>query len=113
MLLELVFCIFPYQMAKRAILKKYRNPPFAMSNIGIIDSKRLCFDSSSVVSAYITGSIKYSPFFQLALSTFKNQVTLSAAFHGTERDKGKIKHFLAAIDHELPCEDPKVNTNNM
>jgi len=53
-------------------VKEYRNPPLAMSNIGVIDSRRLSFDDVPVASAYITGSVKYSPLFQLALSTFQD-----------------------------------------
>lgn len=105
MLLEAVFHVLPYPLAKRAVLREYRNPPLAMSNIGVIDSKRLSFDGIPVASAYITGSVKYSPLFQLALSTFQDEVTLSVAFHGTRADQEKIGHFLELIDTELPCKD--------
>lgn len=104
MLLETLFHVLPYTLAKRAVLKEYRNPPLAMSNIGVIDSGRLSFDGVPVTSAFITGSVKYSPLFQLALSTFEDEVTLSVAFHGTKRDREKIGRFLEAIDKELPCE---------
>lgn len=105
MLLETVFHVLPYSIAERAVLKEYRNPPLAMSNIGVIDSGRLLFDGVQVTSAYITGSVKYSPLFQLALSTFKDEVTLSAAFHGTKSDREKLGHFLEAIDKGLPLYD--------
>ena len=104
MLLEVVFHILPYSLAKRAVLREYHNPPLAMSNIGVIDSKRLSFDGTLVTKAYITGSVKYCPLFQLALSTFRDEVTLSAAFHGTQADQEKISRFLKSIDDELPCE---------
>lgn len=104
MLLETIFHVLPYRLAKRAVLKAYRNPPLAMSNIGVIDSRRLSFDRAPVTSAYITGSVKYSPLFQLALSTFQNEVTLSVAFHGTQADREKIGRFLESIDEELSCD---------
>lgn len=107
MLLETVFHILPYPLAKKAILKEYRNPPLAMSNLGIIDSNRLAFDGISMKSAYITGSVKYHPLFQLALSTFRDDVTFSVAFHGTQADREKIERFLQIIDDELKqgCSD--------
>ena len=102
MLLETVFHFLPYPLVKQVVLKKYRNPPLAMSNIGIIDDKRLSFDHIAITSAYITGSIKYNPLFQLALSTFRDEATLSVAFYGTRADEERIKCFLQAIDNELP-----------
>lgn len=102
MLLETVFRVFPYGIAKYLILREYRNPPLAMSNIGVIDHRRLSFDGTEIKSAFVTGSVKYQPFFQLALSTFHNEVTLSVAFHGTRADKEKIEGFLRSVDAALP-----------
>jgi NRPS condensation-like uncharacterized protein len=105
LLLETVFRVIPYQLAKRIVSKAYHNPPLAMSNIGIIDQKRLSFDCIPIRSAFITGSIKYNPLFQLALSTFRDEVTLSVAFHGTHSDQDKIRSFLKMIDEELPSKN--------
>lgn len=103
LLLEAVFGVLPYKMAKLAVTKEYHNPPLALSNIGIIDHKRLTFDHIKIHSAFITGSIKYNPLFQLALSTFDNEVTFSVAFHGTQADQKKIGLFLKILDKELLC----------
>ena len=102
MLLEGIFRIMPYKISKFMVLKGYHNPPFAMSNIGIIDHARLTFDNIQIKSAFMTGSIKYNPYFQLALSTFKGELTLSVAFHGTLADKEKIDDFLSTVDETLP-----------
>lgn len=103
MLLEVLFRVLPYPVARWMVSKGYRNPPLAMSNIGIIDHKRLCFDRMPIKNAFITGSIKYNPFFQLALSTFKDEVTMSVAFHGTQADQDDIRQFLKRVDEELSC----------
>ncbi|MDR3552358.1 MAG: hypothetical protein P4L75_04460 [Clostridia bacterium] len=103
LLLETVFRVMPYRVAKFAVSKGYRNPPLAMSNIGIIDDSRLSFDDIPITGAFITGSIKYSPLFMLSLSTFNDEVTLSAGFHGTQADREKISKFLGLLDEELPC----------
>jgi NRPS condensation-like uncharacterized protein len=101
--LEVLFRTMPYKTAKRLVLKYYHNPPLAMSNLGIIDQKRLSFEGVHITEAFMTGSIKYSPFFQLALSTFNDQITFSVGFHGTLADKGKIQEFLTELDNELQC----------
>lgn len=102
LLLEAAFRILPYPLMKKAVQKSYRNPPLAMSNIGILDGNRLAFDGIPAKSAFMSGSIKYKPYFQLALSTFGNELTLSVAFHGTCADREKIERFLKAVDCELP-----------
>lgn len=104
MLVDAVFRFLPYALCKKVVLKAYRNPPLAMSNIGVLDQNRLAFDHIPVKSAYMTGSVKYKPYFQLAVSTFRDEPTLSVAFHGTQTDQIKIKQFLYKIDRELPCE---------
>jgi len=42
-----------------------------------------------------------NPLFQLSPSTYKNEMTLSVAFHGTQNDQNKIRCFLEKIDKEL------------
>ena len=101
-LLEFVFHLFPFPLLKKAVLKSYRNPPLAMSNIGILDHRRLVFDGAPVRSAYMSGSVKYRPYFQLAVSTYRDEATLSAAFHGTPADRAAVTRFLAAVEAELP-----------
>lgn len=101
-LLEFVFRIFPFPLLKKAVLKAYRNPPLAMSNIGVLSDRGLVFDGLPVRSAYMSGSVKYRPYFQLAVSTFREEVTLSAAFHGTPEDRDAVGRLLAAVESELP-----------
>lgn len=101
MLLEFLFCIFPYRMMKRQVLNFYHNPPFAMSNLGIIDEKRLSFNGLNITGAFMTGSIKYAPLLQLALSTFKQKITFTVACHGTQADKELLAEFLLELDREI------------
>lgn len=92
-MLEKVFDIFPYKTARGIVEKKFVNPLIAFTNIGIIDEKQLAFDNSDIVEAYMTGSIKYNPYFQLAISTFDNVATLSVNLYGTQSDKNKVNIF--------------------
>jgi len=100
-LMEKLFDIFPYKLAKDIIKKRFSNPLIAFTNIGIIDKTRLTFGKIGVVEAYMTGSIKYSPYFQLAISTFNDQATLSINLYGTQSDRNTISFFLDKLAQEL------------
>jgi NRPS condensation-like uncharacterized protein len=103
MLLDLIFGLLPYGKVKQWFDGMFINPPIAMTNIGIIDKSRLLFDNIDVAGAFMTGSIKYKPYFQLALTTFDDEVTFSINFHGTQHDKEVIRNFLLELDRELPA----------
>lgn len=100
-MLEKVFDIFPYKIARAIVEKNFSNPLIAFTNIGIIDKKRITFGEIEITEAFMTGSIKYSPFFQLAISTFDNIATLSVNLYGTQLDKSKVSSFLDKFVNEL------------
>ena len=100
-LMEKFFDIFPYKLAKDIIKKRFSNPLIAFTNIGIIDKTRLTFGKIGIVEAYMTGSIKYSSYFQLAISTFNDQATLSINLYGTQSDRNTISFFLDKLVQEL------------
>ena len=100
-LLEKVFDILPYKTAKKIIDKSFSNAPIAFTNIGVLQKSRLTFGKSKMTEAYMTGSIKYAPYFQLAVSTYDDQATLSINLYGTQSDKNKVSLFLDGIVHEL------------
>jgi NRPS condensation-like uncharacterized protein len=72
-----------------------------MTNIGELDAKRLSFEGADVASAYVCGSIKYKPHFQLALSGFDGTITLSSNLYGSPRDRELVDAFLAEVEDEL------------
>lgn len=100
-LLEKVFDILPYKSAKKIIDKSFSNAPIAFTNIGILDKSRLTFGKTEITEAYMTGSIKYVPYFQLAVSTYDDQATLSINLYGTQSDQHKVSLFLDGMVHEL------------
>ncbi|WP_309447924.1 WS/DGAT domain-containing protein [Clostridium sp.] len=101
LMIEIIFSILPYKKAKQIISKSFNNPTIAMTNIGIIDKNKLIFDGLNIKDTFICGSIKYKPYFQIAVTTFDNEITLSINFCGTESDKIKITEFLSIFDNEL------------
>ena len=78
------------------------NPSLALTNIGIIDKNRLVFDNVNIEDAFITGSIKYYPYFQLALTSFNDSITFTISIYGKERDRQQILNFFSLLDYELP-----------
>lgn len=101
-ILEKLFDVFPYKLVRNIVEKKFNNPPIAFTNIGILDKKRLTFGKVEIIKAYMTGSIKYSPYFQLAISTFDDEATLSVNLYGTQSDRNTISLFLDKLIQELP-----------
>lgn len=100
-LLEKVFDTLPYKTAKKIVDKSFSNAPIAFTNIGVLDKSRLTFGRAKINQAYMTGSIKYAPYFQLAVSTFDDQATLSVNLYGAQSDRNKVSRFLDGIVHEL------------
>ncbi|MGC6174689.1 hypothetical protein [Lacrimispora sp. 38-1] len=100
-MLEKVFDVLPYRLAESIVNKSFNNAPIAFTNIGIIEKKRFYFDELKIKNAYMTGSVKYSPYFQLAVSTFDNKPALSVNLFGSKADQDKISVFLDKVVLEL------------
>jgi NRPS condensation-like uncharacterized protein len=91
----------PARMADGLMRRGFRHPLICMTNIGELDSKRLRFGDSRILSAYACGSIKYKPHFQLALSGFEETITLSSNLYGGAEDKRKVEAYLEDVEGEL------------
>ncbi len=100
-LMEKVFDIIPYKFARGIIAKNYSHAHIEFTNIGIINKTQLVFGNIEITEAFITGSIKYSPCFELAVSTFDDRPTFCVNLFGTQSDKNKISHFLNNLINEL------------
>jgi len=98
---NLLFKILPFSIVKKIIKKKYVNPMIGITNIGIIDSRRLKFDKILIKDAFVTGSIKYPPYFQLALTSYNNSITFTVNLYASEIDIDLIHKFFIMLDNEL------------
>lgn len=101
MLLGLGYTFLWYSIAKKTIRKKFHNPLVAISNIGIIDEKYIGFGDLVTQDIYMTGSIKHKPYIQLALTTFKDEITFSIALYGNEKDYNNAATLLSNVLREL------------
>jgi NRPS condensation-like uncharacterized protein len=54
----------------------------------------------------LCGSIKYKPYFQLAMSSYEDELTFSVNLSGGAGDRARIRSFLDDIDAELPRQTP-------
>lgn len=100
--LSLIFGVFNYKISNSIVKSNLKNPLICMTNIGILDSKKLSFEGVSIDDAFMCGSIKYKPHFQLALSSFNDSITFSVNLYGSSKDKETIEHFFTLLDKELP-----------
>ncbi|MCL1632630.1 condensation domain-containing protein [Sporolactobacillus sp. CPB3-1] len=100
--LEEAYRTHSLQDAKKLFPTIYSIPVNGMTNIGIINDKALQFHGLEVLDAYISGSIKYAPFFQVAVTTYKKQMTFCTNFHGTEEDHQFLDDFVNKIIGFLP-----------
>lgn len=98
-LLKNVFRFTPFALAKFLIGTFFKNPLTGISNIGIIPE--YSFDGHIPSYLYLTGSIKYSPYIQLALTTYKNEITFTVASYCTPKDIETVKEFYRLIMKEI------------
>ena len=97
MVMEKVYDVLPYKQAESIVNKSFDNALIAFTNIGIIDKMQFYFDELQITKAYMTGSVKYSPYFQLAVSTFDNNPVLSVNLFGSQADRDTISDFLDKV----------------
>lgn len=71
------------------------------TNLGIIDDQRLSFQGVHVQEAVGFSGLNKAPCFQIAISTFKNKMTISSLFHCSEKEKKKAEFLFYSIVNEL------------
>jgi NRPS condensation-like uncharacterized protein len=101
-MLGVLIKLLPYEIAKKLFRDKFINPLIFLTNIGVIDRGRLVFDNLQVSDAFVTGSIKYPPYFQLALTSFNESITFSVAIYGSDNDREQVRNFFSMMNDELP-----------
>jgi len=99
--LDVIFKIFRSNLSYKILKNALKNPSICMTNIGIIDSKKLIFAESSVQNVVICGSIKYHPHFQMSISTFEDKITFGVNLYGSSNDQKNILNFFSSMDNEL------------
>lgn len=99
--LDTVLRLVGYKFGLEIIDDSLNNPYIAISNIGVLDSTKLIFINAPVSNAFICGSIKNRPYFQLAVTTYNNNISLCVNLCGNQEDKENVLNFFEIMDHEL------------
>ena len=100
--LNLVYRIFGVRIAGRLLRSTLKNPLICMTNVGILDPARICFGELRPSDAFLCGSIKYKPYFQLAIDSYQGEITLSVNLFGSADDRSSILAFFEELASELP-----------
>ena len=100
--LNLVYRIFGNKIANRVMRSSLKNPLICMTNVGSLDSALISFGGLRPRDAFLCGSIKYKPHFQIAMSSYDDELTLSSNLYGNTSDQDRILSFFEEIEAELP-----------
>ena len=100
--LDLAYRILGDRIANRFLRSRLKNPFICMTNVGILDPARISFGDRRPYDAFLCGSIKHKPYFQLAMSSYDGELTLSVNQYGNAGDRERIVSFLDEIEAELP-----------
>jgi NRPS condensation-like uncharacterized protein len=103
--LHLVYQVLKSKRANRLVGSSLKNPLICMTNVGILDSSRIAFGDLHPCDAFMCGSIKYKPHFQLAMSSYEDELTLSVNLYGGSGDRDRVLSFFDAIEEEFLLAD--------
>jgi NRPS condensation-like uncharacterized protein len=99
--LNLIYRFLGDRIADRILPSLMDYPRICMTNVGILDSSKMAFGGLRPWDAFLCGSIKYKPYFQIAASSYDGELTLSVNLLGSMSDRSSILSFLDDIDAEL------------
>ena len=93
-LYHMAFCILPFRIIRKLFYKLSPIPVTSYTNLGVLDSGKLGFGSLKTEDAFISTAVKNVPYFQVSVSTFENQCTMSSSLYGTEKDKNTVNELF-------------------
>jgi NRPS condensation-like uncharacterized protein len=99
--LDLLYRLLKNERANRHARSRLQNPLICMTNVGILDSARIRFGDLHPYDAFLCGSIKYKPHFQLAVSSYEGALTLSVNLYGCADDRNRVLVFFDEIEKEF------------
>ena len=93
MLLHILYRILPLSIVKELLARAISVPITSYTNLGKMDEKLLVFQGVSITDAFIATADKPVPYFQLAVSTYKDKCTLSVCTYAS----GKSFNVLCSV----------------
>jgi NRPS condensation-like uncharacterized protein len=101
LLVEFAFRLIPFCLMKRFFSRLFTIPVTSYTNLGVLDAERLRFGAANVTDGLLTGAVKYSPYFQVSVSSFDQTLTLSCNLYGTSSDCLAADAMLNSVVSEL------------
>ncbi|MBE5961923.1 MAG: hypothetical protein E7256_11195 [Lachnospiraceae bacterium] len=93
-LVKAVFSKFLPNTSRKLIRIGISNPQVALTNLGIIDPKRVTFYGLKTIECFLSPSLKRAPNFQLAVSTYQEEMMLQVNLKVSKMEKEAIERFL-------------------
>ncbi len=100
-LLSFGYKILPHAASEEIIKIGYSNPYIAMSNIGLIDVKKLTLEGNEPIKGFMSGAVKYKPYVLLSATTMRSQLTLSMCVKGNNEDKKIVNNFFDLMEKNI------------
>lgn len=100
-LLSALFRLLPFGTLQKTFNRAFTIPVISYTNLGILDDTRLRLNDTTITGVFLTGAIKYVPYFQVAASTFRSTMTLSCNLYGMPSDRIQIEQILEAVANEM------------
>ena len=88
-------------IATFAIRLGYYNPLIQMSNLGILKAEQVNFDGCEMYDCFMTGAVKYKPYFQFTCVTRDGNLKFCVAEKCSARDEKLIRGFFDDMEKEL------------
>lgn len=71
------------------------------TNLGVLDENKLKFRGTAVKKAVGYSGMSKAPYFQIAVSTFRGESTISSLFRCTETEKEKADRIMDTVIYEI------------
>jgi len=101
LLLDKIYSVIPHSILGKMVWASYRPLSVSYTNIGVIQHENLTFNDCDINDCMITGSYRYSPDFQLTVSTFRDVCTLNCTLIGDTETKIIAEQILDQVVWEL------------
>lgn len=100
-LLSFGYKILPHAASEEIIKIGYANPMLAMSNIGILDVKKLALQGNEPTDGFMSGAVKYKPYVLLSATSMRKEITFSMCVRGNEQDKRTVEKFFDLLEDSI------------
>lgn len=100
-LLSLGYKILPHAASEEIVKIGYSNPLMAMSNIGILDEKKLALDGNEPTGGFMSGAVKYKPYALLSVTTLRKEITFSMCVRGSSEDEKIVERFFDLLEKNI------------